>query len=134
MNTEWLHSFAEAAKLKSFSKASKELNLSQPALSKHIRNLEHDLDATLFYRTSGGIELTEAGERLYENCSGYFRSGFDSPGAATISADGSLGDGQSSQSGYLLPAFKNKSLTTLSYVNDSKHIRGPFTIVEGRKT
>ncbi|PUA38242.1 LysR family transcriptional regulator [Paenibacillus elgii] len=65
MNTEWLHSFAEAAKLKSFSKASKELNLSQPALSKHIRNLEHDLDVTLFYRTSGGIELTEAGERFY---------------------------------------------------------------------
>ncbi|MFB6366664.1 LysR family transcriptional regulator [Paenibacillus elgii] len=65
MNTEWLNSFVEAAKLKSFSKASKELNLSQPALSKHIRNLEHDLDVTLFYRTSGGIELTEAGERFY---------------------------------------------------------------------
>jgi DNA-binding transcriptional LysR family regulator len=65
MNLEWLQSFAEAAKQKSFSKASKVNNLSQPALSKHIRNLENDLDVTLFYRTSTGIELTEAGERFY---------------------------------------------------------------------
>ncbi|GIM46854.1 LysR family transcriptional regulator [Collibacillus ludicampi] len=47
------------------SKAAKARNLSQPALSKHIRNLEHDLDIVLFYRTSTGIELTEAGERFY---------------------------------------------------------------------
>jgi LysR family transcriptional regulator, transcription activator of glutamate synthase operon len=65
MNIEWLQSFVEAAKQKSLSKAAKVHNLSQPALSKHIRNLEHDLDITLFYRTSTGIELTEAGERFY---------------------------------------------------------------------
>lgn len=65
MNMEWLNSFAAAAKLKSFSKASKAINLSQPALSKHIRNLENDLGVQLFYRTSSGIELTEAGERFY---------------------------------------------------------------------
>nr|WP_308423124.1 LysR family transcriptional regulator [Marinithermofilum abyssi] len=39
--------------------------MSQPALSKHIRNLEHDLGIVLFYRTSTGIELTEAGKRFY---------------------------------------------------------------------
>jgi LysR family transcriptional activator of glutamate synthase operon len=50
---------------KSLSKAAKALNLFQPALSKHIRNLEHDLDIVLFHRTSTGIELTEAGERFY---------------------------------------------------------------------
>ncbi|KOP81364.1 LysR family transcriptional regulator [Cytobacillus solani] len=65
MNIEWLHSFAEAAKQKSFSKAAKANNLSQPALSKHIRNLENNLDIELFHRTSTGIELTEAGERFY---------------------------------------------------------------------
>lgn len=65
MNIEWLQSFVEAAKQKSFSKAAKVHNLSQPALSKHIRNLEHELDTVLFYRTSAGIELTEAGERFY---------------------------------------------------------------------
>lgn len=65
MNIEWLQSFAEAAKQKSISKAAKENNISQPALSKHIRNLEDDLDVVLFHRTSAGIELTEAGERFH---------------------------------------------------------------------
>lgn len=65
MNTEWLQSFAEAAKQKSFSKAAKANNLSQPALSKHIRNLENNLDIMLFHRTSAGIELTDAGECFY---------------------------------------------------------------------
>ncbi|SDX32231.1 DNA-binding transcriptional regulator, LysR family [Marininema mesophilum] len=65
MNIEWLKSFAEAAKQKSFSKAAKENNLSQPALSKHIRNLENNLDIVLFHRSSAGIQLTEAGQRFY---------------------------------------------------------------------
>lgn len=65
MNTEWLQGFVEAARQKSLSKAAKAQNLSQPALSKQIRNLERELDAALFYRTSAGIELTEAGERFY---------------------------------------------------------------------
>lgn len=65
MNIEWLQSFTEATKRKSLSQAAKALNLSQPALSKHIRNLEHELDVVLFHRTSSGIELTEAGERFH---------------------------------------------------------------------
>lgn len=65
MNTEWLHSFMAAANQKSFSKAAQITNLSQPALSKHIRNLENNLGIELFHRTSIGIELTEAGERFY---------------------------------------------------------------------
>jgi LysR family transcriptional regulator, transcription activator of glutamate synthase operon len=65
MNVEWLHSFIAAANQKSFSKAAQITNLSQPALSKHIRNLENNLGIELFHRTSIGIELTEAGERFY---------------------------------------------------------------------
>ncbi|MCP3740792.1 LysR family transcriptional regulator [Rossellomorea sp. BNER] len=65
MNTEWLQSFVEAANQKSFSKAAKETNLSQPALSKHIKNLENNLDIELFHRMSAGIKLTKAGECFY---------------------------------------------------------------------
>ncbi|WP_242219582.1 LysR family transcriptional regulator [Bacillus cereus group sp. BfR-BA-01380] len=65
MNIDWLQSFAEAAKQKSFSKAAKTNNISQPALSKHIQNLENDLDIVLFHRKSTGIELTKAGELFY---------------------------------------------------------------------
>lgn len=65
MNVEWFHSFIAAANQKSFSKAAQISNLSQPALSKHIRNLENNLGIELFHRTSIGIELTEAGDRFY---------------------------------------------------------------------
>ncbi|WP_066368846.1 LysR family transcriptional regulator [Neobacillus fumarioli] len=65
MNIEWLQSFSEAARQKSLSKAAKVHNISQPALRKHIKNLEHYLDVVLFHRTPSGIELTEAGERFY---------------------------------------------------------------------
>ncbi|MGE6514086.1 LysR family transcriptional regulator [Lysinibacillus sphaericus] len=64
MNVEWLHSFIAAANQKSFSKAAQANNLSQPALSKHIQNLENNLGVELFHRTSMGIELTAAGERF----------------------------------------------------------------------
>ncbi|NGP46210.1 LysR family transcriptional regulator [Bacillaceae bacterium SIJ1] len=66
MNTDWLQSFFAAAKHHSFSKAAKASNLSQPALSKHIRHLEQDLGVLLFHRTAMGIDLTEAGAHFYK--------------------------------------------------------------------
>lgn len=65
MNVDWLQSFIEAAKQKSFSKAANVNKLSQPALSKHIQNLENNLGVRLFHRTATGITLTEAGEHFY---------------------------------------------------------------------
>lgn len=66
INLEWLQSFTKAVKHKSFSKAASATNISQPALSKHIQNLENDLGVRLFYRTPTGITLTEAGEHFYQ--------------------------------------------------------------------
>ncbi|TVX93635.1 LysR family transcriptional regulator [Paenibacillus agilis] len=65
MNIDWLQSFIEAARQKSLSKAAYALNLSQPAISKHIRNLERHYNLVLFHRTSIGIELTEAGKHFH---------------------------------------------------------------------
>lgn len=50
--------FFTVAKTKSFSESSKILHISQPAISKHIQNLEYELNTQLFYRTNRGIELT----------------------------------------------------------------------------
>lgn len=66
MNIDWFQSFLDAANQQSFSKAAHLNNISQPALSKHIKNLENNFGVTLFYRTSTGIRLTEAGEHLYK--------------------------------------------------------------------
>lgn len=46
-------------------KASEELNISQPAISKSIKNLEQQLGGNLFVRTKRGVILTEEGKELY---------------------------------------------------------------------
>ena len=46
--------------------ASEKLNISQPAVTKHIKNLENALELRLFNRTNHGIELTSDGQKIYE--------------------------------------------------------------------
>jgi len=58
--------FREVAKNKSFSKAAKELFMTQPAVSRAIMNLENDLNIRLFTRTSKGVILTNEGQLLFE--------------------------------------------------------------------
>ena len=54
------------AELRSFSKASQELFVSQPSLSQCVSNVEKELGTPLFIRGSKGLALTEAGERYYK--------------------------------------------------------------------
>jgi LysR family nitrogen assimilation transcriptional regulator len=58
--------FLRVAELGSINRAATDLELSQPALSRHIALLEHQLRAKLFTRTRGGVKLTEAGTLLVE--------------------------------------------------------------------
>ena len=46
-------------------RASEELNISQPAISKSIKNLEEQLGGQLFIRTKRGVVLTEEGKEFY---------------------------------------------------------------------
>ncbi|WP_211747160.1 LysR family transcriptional regulator [Paenibacillus sp. Marseille-Q4541] len=66
MITDALKVFVTVAELRHFSKAAEILNLSQPGVSLHIRNLENEMGAKLFHRTSKQVRLTEAGEMLYK--------------------------------------------------------------------
>ncbi|MDC8100901.1 DNA-binding transcriptional LysR family regulator [Chryseobacterium rhizosphaerae] len=50
----------------SFTKASEELHISQPAVTKHIKEIENQLSAKLFDRKGTSIQLTQNGKILYE--------------------------------------------------------------------
>lgn len=58
--------FHMVSKHESFSKAAKELYMTQPAVSQAIANLEKELKTYLFTRTSKGVHLTNEGEMLQE--------------------------------------------------------------------
>jgi LysR family nitrogen assimilation transcriptional regulator len=49
------------ARLRNFSRAAEELNVSQSALSRQVKLLEDNLGVELLVRTSRGVELTDAG-------------------------------------------------------------------------
>ena len=57
--------FYHLAKNPNTTKVAEELYLSQPAISKNIRELEKELGITLFHRERGGMRLTEAGQYLF---------------------------------------------------------------------
>lgn len=56
-----LQAFLEVAKRRSFARAADGLAISQPGISKTIRELEETLDAELFERSAQGVALTQAG-------------------------------------------------------------------------
>ena len=57
----WLRAFETSARHLSFTLAASELNLTQSAVSQHVRSLESFLGRDLFLRKTRAIELTEAG-------------------------------------------------------------------------
>ena len=57
--------FYVVAQNKNITVASKELNISQPAVSKAIKNLEEQLGGDLFVRTRRGVVLTSEGEEFF---------------------------------------------------------------------
>ena len=58
--------FHEVSKSESFSKAAKNLYMTQPAISQAIANLEKELEMYLFHRTPKGVTLTKEGKLLYD--------------------------------------------------------------------
>ena len=61
-----LGTFLTVVKERSFSKASKKLGISQPAVTQQIKWLEDYLDSRIVERKKNGITLTKTGEELYK--------------------------------------------------------------------
>lgn len=66
MNLKQLEAFVQVAEGGSFSKAAKELFLTQPTVSSHISSLERELNARLFVRNTKEVSLSEDGVKLYK--------------------------------------------------------------------
>lgn len=65
INFELYRIFYVVATVGNITKASKELNISQPAVTKQIKSLEAQLGGDLFIRTKRGVILTENGREIY---------------------------------------------------------------------
>lgn len=65
VNLELYRIFKIVADEENLSKASEILHISQPAVTKHIKNLENELNVKLFQRSKYGMILNENGKKLY---------------------------------------------------------------------
>lgn len=66
INYELYRIFVLVAEEENITKASEKLHISQPAITKQIKNLEDQLSIKLFERKSKGVTLTKKGKELYE--------------------------------------------------------------------
>ena len=66
INLDLYKVFYHVAKNKNITKAANELNITQPGISKAIKNLEEQLGCSLFIRTKSGVILTDEGKVFYD--------------------------------------------------------------------
>lgn len=65
MKLKQLEIFVKVAETQSFSKAARELYMTQPTVSSRISSLEQELGVKLLARNTREVSLTEAGDKLY---------------------------------------------------------------------
>ena len=73
MDLKLFRTFIQVAEAGTLTKASDQLRIAQPALSRHIKLLEREIGLELFNRSPRGMQLTSAGKELLERISGLVR-------------------------------------------------------------
>lgn len=74
MDLRQLKCFLAVARQQNITRAAEELGITQPALSRSIRELERDLNVELFNRVGRGIVITGAGKQLVDHANHIFRT------------------------------------------------------------
>ncbi|GAB6991602.1 LysR family transcriptional regulator [Paenibacillus pini] len=134
MITETLKVFVTVAQQRNFSKAAVLLNLSQPGVSLHIRNLEQEFGAKLMHRTSKLVKLTEAGEILFAQAQqmlGLYEEAKQRIHLLRDEVTGSLHIGASFTIGeYIMPWVLAEYAQQYPHVEVQVHISNTNTIVQ----
>jgi DNA-binding transcriptional LysR family regulator len=91
MELRHLRYFAAVAETCHFGRAAERLHMAQPALSQSIRQLENELGAALFTRTTRQVSLTPAGEFLHGEVQRILGAVEDSVRGVQRIAEGRLG-------------------------------------------
>jgi len=107
-----LRYFVAVAEERSVGKAARRLNMAQPPLSVHIKNLEAAVGAPLFRRTARGMDITDAGNALFQRAKEVLllaNEGFDAARAIGAGTRGRLTVGTMVVLSYLvLPRLENE--------------------------
>ncbi len=72
MNLHLLRTFASVVERGGFTRAAQAIHISQPAVSRAVRELEEQLGLALLERSGGPLRCTEAGTALYRHAKGIF--------------------------------------------------------------
>ena len=86
-----LKSFIAVATLQNFSSAARKLNTVQPAISRHISDLEEELGVKLFWRTTREVKITPAGLSLLKDAQAMLQSEDEAKERARRAAKGEIG-------------------------------------------
>lgn len=111
LNLNALRVYYWVARLGSFTGAAEQLFISQPAVSKAVKELEHSLSLSLIVRSSSTrtLMLTEAGKTLFEHARGIFaieKSAVEDMALMANAGKGSLTVGASTTvASYWLPSY-----------------------------
>lgn len=98
MEPRLLRYFVAVAEERHFGRAAARLHMTQPPLSRAIRQLEADLGVVLLHRSAAGVELTAAGNALYTEAVTLLEQAEQARGRVTATAGtamltiGTLGD------------------------------------------
>ena len=125
MELRHLRYFVTVAEELNFNRASARLRVSQPALSRQIKDLEEEIGVELFIRSSSGLRLTSAGETFLAHARDILRRSADSIKAMQVFGKPGI---ESITLGYIptaLPSFLTGALREFSnrYPKVAVHLR-----------
>ncbi len=135
LNINEIRIFIEVVKAGSITGASKNLFISQPAVSQHIKAIEKKLSTKLFERVNTKLYLTNDGFKIYKELETLYRifeGTIEKISTESISANKLINIGASKTIGnYLLPSLIKSYKETESDVYFSVRIQNTSEIVEG---